>query len=343
MSEHRSHSVLAATAFAVALILTLAGSAEGASPRLSTIILGAPVLHLAADANGVAVHTHAPASGCDAILLWRPPAAPSKVAVENCQHPSTGAAITSLALHGKRPAWVRYAGGNFRDYTVETLLRNRPVYVSFRDVPVESANRVSWRVTPGSGTLAFEQNGSLWRIVPAGGGTCPYPDRARVCALVPRRGTLLAVGGGRLLVRTTSGVLLLRQDGSIVATYPAASQAVTDGTRVVELTKGRLTSAGRSISVPRSAQLAGTTHGLVALTSRGTTLLIRLRDGRTRSFSGSVAALSDYGLYTAASAGADVHTLCRARPLARAEPKKARRCGRPGTTCPPRWRSSGGT
>ena len=172
----------------------------------------------------------------------------------NRQHPSTGASDNVARAPRKTASAGRYAGGNFRDYTVETLLRNRPVYVSFREVPVETANGVRWRVAPGSGTLAFEQNGSLWRIVATGGDTCPYPDRARVCARVPRSGTLLAVGGGRLLVRTTSGVLLLRQDGSVVATYPAASQGVTDGTRVVELTNGRLTSGSRSISVPRSAR-----------------------------------------------------------------------------------------
>ena len=146
----------------------------------------------------------------------------------------------------------------------------------------------------------LEQNGALWRIVPKGGGACPWGSYGgRVCVRVPGKGTLLAVGGGRLLVRTSTGVSLLRQNGSVVATYADAPSAVTDGRRVVELANGRLISGGRSIAVPKTARLAGTTHGLVAFTSTGKTFVIRLRDGRTRAFIGSVAALSDYGLYTA--------------------------------------------
>jgi hypothetical protein len=298
MLEQRPHVLLGALV-AAACVLVLAVSAAGAPPRATSVTLPAPVLRLAADATGVAVHTHA-TDGCDTILLWLPPARPTKVTVQNCQQPSTGAAITSLALYGKRPAWVAYAGGNYREFTVSTTLRGKPVFISFRTVPVENSASVRWRVAPGSGVLAFEQNGTLWRIVRAGGGACPYPQRLKMCARVPGSGTLLGVGGGRLLVRTGSGVSLLRQNGSTVATYADAPEAVTDGTRVVELANGRLISGGRSIAVPKAAHLAGTTHGLVALTAGGKTLVVRLRDGRTKSFGGFVAALADYGLYTAA-------------------------------------------
>ena len=266
-----------------------------------TVTLGAPVRHLAADAHGVAAHTDA-ASACDTILLWEPPAKPAKVAAEYCAQPSTGAAVTSLALYGKRPAWVGYAGGNDREFTVSTIVGSRPTFVSFHPVPVEDSASVHWRVAPGSGVLAFEQNGALWRIVPAGGGACPYPFQPKVCVRVPGTGTLLGVGGGRLLVRTANGVSLLRQDGGVVRTYPGATDAVTDGRVVVELANGKLTSGSRSIMVPTRSRLAGTARGLVALTHGGTTIVVRLRDGRRRSFPGRVAALSDFGLYTAVGA-----------------------------------------
>jgi hypothetical protein len=265
------------------------------------VTLGAPVRHLAADAYGVAVHTRAD-GGCDTILLWEPPARPASLAAKNCQQTSTGAGVTSLALYGKRPAWVGYAGGNYREYTVSTIVRNRPTYVSFHPVPVEDSASVHWRVAPGSGVLAFEQNGALWRIVPTGGGACPYPYVRRMCVRVPGSGTLLGVGGGRLLVRTSNGVSLLRQDGSVVKTYPDAPDAVTDGRVVVELANGKLTIGARSITVPLSSRLAGTAHGLVALTYGKTTLVVRLRDGRERAFPGAVAALSDFGLYRATGA-----------------------------------------
>ena len=298
MTESRSRRFVFALVVS-ACALALAVSASGAPPRATSVTLAAPVLHLAADATGVAVHTHV-ADGCDTILLWHPSGTPAKVAVQNCQQPSTGAAVTSLALHGNRPAWVGYGGGNYREFTVSTTTNDgKPVFISFRTLPVENAAAVKWRVVPGSGVLAFEQNGTLWRIVPAGGGACPYRQALRACVRVPGSGTLLGVGGGRLLVRTASGVALLRQNGVTVARFADAPEAVTDGTRVVELVNGRLVSGGRSIAVPKAAHLAGTTHGLAAVTAGGKTLVIRLRDGRTKSFGGFVAALSDYGLYTA--------------------------------------------
>jgi hypothetical protein len=263
-----------------------------------TVTLGAPVRHLAADAHGVAVHSHA-ARGCDTILLWLPPGKPATLASKNCQETSTGAGVTSLALYGRRPAWIGYAGGNYREFTVSTIVRGRPTYVSFHPVSVEDSASVRWHVAPGSGLLAFEQNGSLWRIVPRGGGKCPYPYLAKVCMRIPATGTLLGVGGGRLLVRNADGVSLLRQNGTVVKSYPDAPDAVTDGRVVVELANGKLTSGSRSFTVPRSSRLAGTARGLAAVTTGSTTLVVRLRDGRKKSFAGGVAALSDFGLYTA--------------------------------------------
>jgi hypothetical protein len=91
----------------------------------------------------------------------------------------------------------------------------------------------------------------------------------------------------------------VRQDGSVVRTYADSPQAATDGKIVVEVASGKLTSGTRSITVPRSAHLVGTRHGFAAVTYGRTTLLVRLRDGRKRTYAGSVAALSDVGLYTA--------------------------------------------
>ena len=94
----------------------------------------------------------------------------------------------------------------------------------------------------------------------------------------------------------------MRQDGSVVRTYADAPQAATDGKIVVEVASGKLTSGTRSVIVPTSAHLVGTRHGFAAVTYGRTTLLVRLRDGRKRTYAGSVAALSDVGLYTATGA-----------------------------------------
>ena len=155
-------------------VLAASASAGGMSPRAASVTLGAPVRHLAADAGGAAVHTQAGA-GCDTILLWLPPAPPAKVATQNCQQPSTGAAVTSLALYGRRPAWAGYAGGNYREFTVSTTLRGRATFVSLLPVLVDDSAAVHWRVAPGGAPLAFEQDGSVWRIVPVGRSDVPAP------------------------------------------------------------------------------------------------------------------------------------------------------------------------
>jgi hypothetical protein len=279
-------------------VLAVAAWAGGPPPRAVSVTLGAPVRHLAADARGVAVHAR-PGSACDTILLWLPPAKPAKLSVQNCQQPSTGADVTSLALHGRRPAWVGYAGGNYREFTVSTTLQGRSTFVSLRPVPVDDAAAVHWRVAPGGAPLAFEQDGSVWRLVATGGRACPYPYGAKVCVQVPAKGTLLGVGGGRLLLRAAGAVSLVRQDGSVVRAYPDAPEAATDGTVVVELATGKLTSGTRSFAVPKNSHLVGIRRGLAAVTSGRTTIVVRLRDGRRHSLAGSVAAISDVGLYTA--------------------------------------------
>ena len=119
-----------------------------------------------------------------------------------------------------------------------------------------------WRVVPGGAPLAFEQDGSLWRIVRAGGGTCPYPYVAKVCVRVPATGTLLGVGGGRLLVRTRRR-RLARAAGrqrrrSRIPTRPRPRPTAAV---VVELANGKLTSGTRALHgagnvAPRRARAA---------------------------------------------------------------------------------------
>lgn len=291
--------ILVLLSTAVCVPVAVAGSAAATPPRTASTVLAAPVRHLAADGTTVAVHTLA-RNGCDRIVVWSPPAKPTSISVENCQHPSTGSAITSLALYGKRPAWGGYAGGNTREFTVRTIAVGKPLLLSLYGVPVEDSRTVSWRVAPGGSPLAFEQNGDLWRIAPVGGGVCPHAaTRVKMCAALPATGALLAAGGGRLLVRTENQVALIRQNGSTIAKFPDAPEAVTDGTTVVELKGSKLTSGSHSISVPAGSHLAGTARGVAATTHAGTTMLVRIRDARKKTFNGSVAALSSAGLYTA--------------------------------------------
>jgi len=285
--------------FAAGAVVSLAGAAAATPPRAASTTVAAPVRRLAADGTTVAVHTLA-RNGCDRILLWTPGARPTSVSLENCQHPSTGAAVTSLALFGKRPAWAGYAGGNTREFTVRTIAAGKPLLISLYGVPVEDSRTVKWRVAPGGSPLAFEENGELWRIVPLGGRACPHAaTTVNMCAAVPATGALLGVGGGRLLVRAEKQVVLLRQNGSAIARLPDAPEAVTDGTIVVELNGRTLTSGAHRISIPAGSHLAGTARGVAATTHAGTTVVVRLRDGRKKTFSGSVAALSSAGLYTA--------------------------------------------
>ena len=114
--------------------------------------------------------------------------AAGEVAALNCQESSTGSSVTSLALYGRRPAWAGYAGGNYREFTVATTLRGRATFVSLFPVLVDESAAVHWRVAPGGAPLAFEQDGSVWRIVPVGGRTCPHPYFAKACVKVPAQG-----------------------------------------------------------------------------------------------------------------------------------------------------------
>ena len=247
-------------------VLALAASAGGAPPRAVSVTLGAPVRHLAADAGGAAVHTQAGA-GCDTILLWLPPAPPAKVAALNCQQSSTGSSVTSLALYGRRPAWVGYAGGNYREFTVATTLRGRATFVSLFPVPstigggalASRSRRRAARVRAGRLGLAHRAGRRPDVPVPVlregvrqGARDGDASRRRRRTAPPPRRRQ-----GSHSSGRTAAscGRIPMRPRPRPTARSSSSSRS------------GKLTSGTRRFTVPRSSHLVGTRRGLAAVTT----------------------------------------------------------------------------
>ena len=305
MSEHRSHSVLAATAFAVACDPHACWFGRGSfaeafddharRARLASR-RGRKRCRRSYARPGLRLRRDPPlaAAGCSVEGRRRELPAPQHRRGDNVARPPRKAASVG-ALRGRQ--FPRLHG---RDAPSEPA--------GLRELPRRAGRvRESRQLARNAG-----QRHSRVRAERLALADCCRPSAAPARIQTELACARLCRGAARCSRSAAEGSSFGRprefsccgRTGPSLRRIPAASQAVTDGTRVVELTKGQadkrraehVGAAGR-----RSWPVRLTASSLFPAGARP--YVIRLRDGRTRSFSGSVAALSDYGLYTAASAG----------------------------------------
>jgi hypothetical protein len=201
------------TPLVVLAVLVLAGVAGAAALDKARVL---PAAATALDMSDQALATATPwAPGrCESVDLWSPDigAGYRFRAPGPCPRTSTGRGIASVATSYNRVAWLAYAGGNTRDWTLWTATRSakRPLKLRFASAPVEAP-----------APIVLGNGGAGWIPYAVGTDVVVLSDTgARVLAWrAPARVVELAASGGSVGVLLETGHLeVITPIGKKVAT-----------------------------------------------------------------------------------------------------------------------------
>jgi hypothetical protein len=304
-----------------ALATILVGSAASAAVKPLSLGTRGPVRALAADGDRVAVVVGG-RSGCASVVVWEPTRhrvvrLQSTATCESAASPREG--TNAVALAGTRAAWLRTAGGNSLEMWLRsaTLARRPPVDISMTATTGDSGHGEFVRRPVGDGALiAFTvelrcdaynegtnqcplgvKHGSVLEAAVYGvGGLGLCPNRARRdppgCSRIASEDgelTLLAVDGGRLVVRNGRGIELLARTGGLLRRFDRTARTASlsgkrlalrtaDAVEVYDVASGDLI---RTVPAAGGVRLEDLQGDLLVTAAGGTVTLRRLGDGRT--------------------------------------------------------------
>jgi len=201
------------------VLIVAAAAAATALPRPA-----APVTALAAANGHVAYATAWTRSRCERVVGGGGSYAPRL-----CPAVSTGRGVAAVELAGARVLWLGYAGGNDRDWTVETATptRRRPRQLAFAERDVEQPAPLLLGPTDGS-LLVYAHDRLVVALRANGSRAFAWTAPASVSAV--------AAAGGRVAVAQPDGEVAIVAGGRVLRTIPvggAASSVAISGDGVV--------------------------------------------------------------------------------------------------------------
>jgi hypothetical protein len=259
-------------------ILLAAATVASAAGADRTVVSPGPVRALARSGYSVAFLS-APYDGhCGSrVLLWSPVTRgvyklgrrPDAVCE---QGPSTGSGITTIAVAGNRALWLAYAGGNRRDWTLETATTTRPAErrLELQEVDVDAPPPIvlgvaSEQVMP----YSIASNVKLLRANGARLYTWKAPARVTNTTAYNANVAVFVAGGHCYVLSAT---------GTVQARYTFAPGSVQEFALsgvglVVQLTGERIEirrgSAVRRLTLPAGARMLDYAQGIVLYKLRG--------------------------------------------------------------------------
>jgi hypothetical protein len=182
------------------------------------------------------------------------------------QGPSTGSGITDIAVAGNRALWLAYAGGNRRDWILETATTTRPSerQLEFREVDVDAPPPIvlgvaSEQVMPysiGSTVKVLRANGARLYTWNAPGRVTNTTSHSTNVAVF--------VAGGRCYVLSPTGIVQARYTFAPGSVQEFALAGVG---LVVQLTGGRIEirrgAAIKRLTLPPGARMLDYAQGIV--------------------------------------------------------------------------------
>jgi len=291
----------------------------------ATIATRDRVQDLSADGSQVAFDVQSSPTICEHIDVWNPGA--STIPRLGC------VGGYGLALAGTRAVWTTIEGcGNSCDVSLSTATIDDPAPMKICELcgnfSVDEGPRWDFHARGDGDLLVFDDTaGDTARLVRIGGGTehCqPGERRSPAICTTLRRGDLAApvdsVSGGLIAVRETDEVAVLDAHGALVREFPFLPHEVT----AARLDAGHLivarlafidvydVSTGARIGsqgLPRGFKLGDVDGGIAVLRHGETIMLLRLDDGRSRTFAPGrgprLADLEPSGLYYSYAAGVE--------------------------------------
>jgi hypothetical protein len=188
------------------------------------------------------------------------------------QGPSTGSGITDIAVAGNRALWLAYAGGNRRDWILETATTTRPAErrLELEEVDVDAAPPIVVGVA--SEQVMPYSIGSTVKVLRANGARLyDWKAPARVTNTTAYNADVAVfVAGGRCYVLSPAGVVRARYTFAPGSVQEFALAGVG---LVVQLTGGRIEirrgAAVRRLTLPSGARMLDYAQGIVLYKLRG--------------------------------------------------------------------------
>jgi hypothetical protein len=182
------------------------------------------------------------------------------------QEPSTGSGVTDIAVAGNRVIWLAYAGGNLRDWLLETATTTRPTErtLELREVDVAAPPPIVLGVA--SEQVMPYSVGSTVEVLKANGAKAyTWQAPARVTNTTAYGATVAAfVAGGRCYV--------LSPRGAVRQTYvftPGSVQelALAGAGLIVQLSGGRIQirngASVRKLAIPAAGRMLDYAEGIL--------------------------------------------------------------------------------
>ncbi|MGZ8688731.1 MAG: hypothetical protein ACXWZP_09920, partial [Gaiellaceae bacterium] len=222
---------------------------------------------------------------------------------------STGAGITSLAVSANRVVWIRFNGGNLRDWQLmsATTTRRTPRQLRFVEQDVDLPSPFTLGDATGGGGIPYAAGNEVVLLGANGAAVFEHVAPARVLAVTGGRGPAGAVVAALL---ATGDVELLRSDGSVarvvafdagavqrIALAPAGLVAQLPGG--VEIHRGTRTTV---VPLPAGAVMNDYAEGRILYTKNGGVHAYRTTGGQdtllldSRGGAAAVATYDTHGL-----------------------------------------------
>lgn len=286
----RSRRRRLALALGCAVALAAAGGASALQQPGRTIVRGGPVGPVALNHASLAFVVGRSKSDCDHVELWdtdtrgawrfgRP---------GPCTNlGSTGAAITAVGVSRNRVVWIRYNGGNLRDWQLmtATTTQKTPRQLRFVEQDVDLPSPFAVGDATHGGGIPYAAGREVVLLGADGAATFRHTAPARVLSVTAGRGPAGAVLAALL---ETGEVELLRANGSVTRTvaFPvrdvraialAPAGLVVQLPGRVEVRNGARTT---SVPLPDGAVMTDYAEGRVLYTRSGTVHALKAADGR---------------------------------------------------------------
>ena len=282
---------------AVVLVVLCAPAAGAATVR--SVTAPGPVLALAHDGPFVAYAAGRSAGDCNRVYVWNlATRGVTKLGRRtHCIDTSTGNAISSLAVAGRRVLWLHFAGGNRRNYTIWTATTTRPLPRLLASQEVDVDDSAPFVVGEGDDAvhgslLPYARGRTVVALHANGSRAFTWTAPSRVVALAAFRGELaIASAGGSVTVlgerarwlraeRYPAEVGVVRLTGNALA--------VQHG-RTLELRGGRT----GAWTLPAGARLEDVEGSRALYVVAGRVRVLDLSAGATRDVSRGTAARLD--------------------------------------------------
>lgn len=236
---------------ALAVVLVAAAGADALQSPGRTIVRSGPVRLVALNHASFAFVVARSKSDCDHVELWN--TGTKGVWRFGRAGPctnlgSTGTGISAVGVSGNRALWIRYTGGNLRDWQLltATTTQRTPRQLRFVEQDVDLPSPFVIGDSTGGLGIPYAAGRQIVLLGANGAAVFRATDSTRIVRVAAGRGP-----GGAVVaaLRETGGVVLLRTNGTVVKVVHFAAGAVK---AIALAPAGLIVQIGGAVQIPGS-------------------------------------------------------------------------------------------